>query len=93
MSQNPRDWRIAKSLSQATVARAAGITGSNPARTYDRYERGQYLCPTQIVENVRRLSDGAVDAMSWHKVRLAYLAAAGGENSIFTEAADAGADS
>jgi transcriptional regulator with XRE-family HTH domain len=78
MATNPKSWRTAQGLSLADLAKKAGISGNNPARTYDRYERGEQACPAEVVEVVKTTSGGAVNAESWHGVRLAHLRAVDG---------------
>lgn len=73
MAWNPKTWRQEAGLSLAQVAARADIAGVNPARTYDRYEKGEQACPAPVVEVVRTLSAGKVDAESWQTVRLAFL--------------------
>jgi len=73
MITHPKTWRLEAGLSLSTVAKQAGIAGANPARTYDRYERGESVCPADVIERVRAMSDGKVDAESWQSVRLAHI--------------------
>lgn len=74
MGTDPKAWRVACGLSLHALARRVGIAGVNPARTYSRYERGESQCPSEIVERVRTLSQGAVGAEDWQRVRCAHLA-------------------
>ncbi len=77
--RDPKSWRNEAGLTLAEVAARAGITGRNPAKTYSRYETGQSPCPAPVVEAVRSLSEGAVGAEAFHKVRLRHLSGAGAE--------------
>lgn len=69
----PQSWRESQGLSQAALAKRAGIGGVNPARTYARYETGESMAPAGIIAAIEKLSVGAVDANAFHRVRLAYL--------------------
>lgn len=78
MARNPKSWRQEAGLSLAHVAAHAGIAGANPARTYDRYEKGEQACPATVIERVRELSAGAVGAESWQETRMQFFKAAAG---------------
>jgi transcriptional regulator with XRE-family HTH domain len=73
MILDPKAWRLQAGLTLASVARAAGIEGRNPAKTYSRYEQGESACPAEIVERLRALSQGQLGAESFHAVRLTWL--------------------
>lgn len=70
---DPRAWRACKKYSLADMAKAAGIQGKNPLRTYSRYESGQHPCPSQVIENIRKFSNGEIGAEAWQKARMDYL--------------------
>ena len=72
--RNPKTWRTAEGLTLAVVAAQAGIAGSNPSRTYSRYETGERDCPPSVIEAVRKLSGGKIGAEAWHHARVAWLA-------------------
>lgn len=72
---DPKAWRLQAGMTLATVARAAGIEGRNPAKTYSRYEQGESACPAEIVERLRTLSQGQLGAESFHAARLSWLRA------------------
>jgi predicted transcriptional regulator len=72
MIREPKVWREEAGHSLATVARACGIEGKNPAKTYSRYETGECPAPAGVVEAVREMSRGRVTAESFHHVRLAH---------------------
>jgi transcriptional regulator with XRE-family HTH domain len=73
MALEPKVWRERAGLTLRDLAVKAGIRGKNPARTYDRYERGEQDCPPAVMEAVRIQSGGAVGAEQWLKVRLRRL--------------------
>jgi hypothetical protein len=73
MIRNPKTWRLSEGLTLAIVAAKVGIAGSNPSRTYGRYETGERDCPASVVEAVRKLSGGKIGAEAWHAVRVGWL--------------------
>lgn len=66
---SPMEWRKARKLSQADVARMLGIGGKNPAMTWHRWESGKREPPLSIVAKIEVLSDGKVNLLSWTKLR------------------------
>lgn len=75
MIRNPKTWRNGAGLTLAKVAAECGITGRNPARTYNRYETGEKQAPAEVVAAVDRVSGGKVRAASFQAVRMAWLEA------------------
>lgn len=66
---SPEQWRKANNLSQDAVARMIGLTGKNPARTWQRWESGERQPPLTVIAKIEVLSDGAVNTTSWIKLR------------------------
>ncbi|WP_420908396.1 helix-turn-helix domain-containing protein [Aureimonas altamirensis] len=62
---SPKQWRKTLKLTQADAARLAGVSGSNPSRTWQRWETGSRRPPFQVVALVQKLSGGSVCAASW----------------------------
>lgn len=73
MGMRPKTWREQAGLTLRDLAGKAGIQGTNPARTYDRYESGEQQCPAEVVEAVLYLSANVVAPADWHAVRIAFL--------------------
>ncbi len=67
----PRKWRVAHGFSQAAIASRLGVKGRNPARTWQRWERGEAAPPVSIIVNVEKISRGEVTAADWLTVRQA----------------------
>lgn len=65
----PAEWRRASGLSQADVAKLLGLTGKNPARTWQRYETGERQPRSNVIGAVERISKRKVTARSWEMVR------------------------
>ncbi len=61
----PRQWRLNAKLSLCAAAGLVGVTGRNPARTWQRWERGDTNPPVKIVAKVEELSQGRVKAADW----------------------------
>lgn len=78
---DPKAWRVGAGKGLTEIARAVGLGGKNPARTYDRYEKGEQECPAEVVEAVRQMSGGIVGAESWLRARMAYRASAGAQHA------------
>ena len=74
---SPSEWRAAQQFSQEKIAILFGVRGANPARTWQRWERGERSPPLSVVSKLEALSDGKVSARSWVDVRQAYLAKQG----------------
>lgn len=70
---SPLVWRHGEKLSQEAAARRVGISGKNPARTWQRWESGQLEPPLAVVITVEQISAGAVTAQAWAVARRAYL--------------------
>lgn len=49
----------------AAAAAELGVSGKNPARTYQRWETGQSNPPLAVVLKLKTLSNGLVDIGSW----------------------------
>jgi transcriptional regulator with XRE-family HTH domain len=73
MIRLPKTWREQAGLSCADVARRCGIAGKNPTKTYSRYETGESPAPALVIEAVRKLSAGKVDAETFQRARLSFL--------------------
>lgn len=69
----PLAWRLSIDISQAEAATRVGVKGRNPARTWQRWERGEATPPIHVVVAVEVLSFGQVTAASWMKVRSQHL--------------------
>lgn len=69
------EWRAQAGKTLAETAARLGLGGSNPARTLQRYERGERPCPLAIASGVETLTGGAVSSSSFHRVREDFLAA------------------
>lgn len=70
----PIEWRAKAGLSQEAVARALGLGGRNPARTWSRYERGERQPRAEMIAAVEKLTRGKVTATSWVQARETHLA-------------------
>ncbi|TXM71468.1 helix-turn-helix transcriptional regulator [Methylobacterium sp. WL69] len=68
----PRAWRLSNGLSQSEIARRLGITGKNPARTWQRWETGKARPPINVVVAVEQMSAQQVDARSWLAVEVSH---------------------
>lgn len=66
---SPEEWRRGRKLSQEALARLLGLSGKNPARTWQRWESGDRQPPLSIIAKVEALSDGRVTTRSWLDVR------------------------
>lgn len=66
---SPEEWRRGRKLSQEALAKLLGLSGKNPARTWQRWERGDRQPPLSIIAKVETLSDGKVTTRSWIDVR------------------------
>src|SRR3954465_10197713 len=84
-TQTPAEWRNYRKLSLAAAARLAGVTGKNPARTRQRWERGEREPTMAAIIAIERASQGAVTLGSWMRVRRRFQ---GGEEEIRRAAAD-----
>lgn len=62
---SPRAWRTDASLSMTTVAEMLGLAGKNPARTYQRWEKGALTPPLWVIQKVEKFSGGRVTVASW----------------------------
>ena len=73
----PLQWRTSAGKSLAAIARQVaaevGLTGKNPARTYQRWETGANRVPVEVVAAIERLSGGIVTAASWCETRRLFL--------------------
>jgi transcriptional regulator with XRE-family HTH domain len=70
-----RDWRIDAQISLRELAEKLGITGANPARNVQRYEKGFATMPSELIFRLEQLTDGQVTAQDMHEVRLEWLRA------------------
>lgn len=66
---SPEQWRKAKNFSQDQVARMIGLSGKNPARTWQRWESGERQPPLTVIAKIEVLSEGFVTTTSWIKLR------------------------
>jgi len=66
---SPEEWRLSNGWSQAFIAQALGLTGRNPARTWQRWESGERQPPLRVIRKVEVLSDGKVTMLSWIALR------------------------
>lgn len=66
---SPEEWRRECGLSQEALARLLGISGKNPARTWQRWEIGDREPPLTVVEKIEALSDGRVNTAAWVKLQ------------------------
>lgn len=70
---SPQEWRKGIGFSMATLARLLGIEGSNPSRTWQRYENGEREPPLALVCKVEEMSKGTVTTASWVQVRECFI--------------------
>jgi transcriptional regulator with XRE-family HTH domain len=70
---SPSQWRKDRRLSQRDAAILAGITGKNPARTWNRWELGERQPPMRVVAKIEDESDGRVSARAWADLREAFM--------------------
>lgn len=68
----PAQWRAQRNLSMAAVAEIIGLSGKNPARTWQRWENGEREPPLAIILKIEGLSGGQVTTASWVSARHAY---------------------
>lgn len=66
---SPEEWRTGRKLSQDALAKLLGLSGQNPGRTWQRWERGERQPPLSIIAKVETLSDGKVTTRSWVEAR------------------------
>lgn len=66
---SPQEWRTGRGLSQDALAKLLGLSGKNPARTWQRWEVGDRQPPLSIIAKLEALSDGRVTTRSWIAVR------------------------
>lgn len=69
----PQEWRRNQHFSQEKIALLFGISGNNPARTWQRWESGERSPPLSVITKMEALSDGKVTTKSWLDVRQAFL--------------------
>ncbi|WP_061930186.1 helix-turn-helix transcriptional regulator [Aureimonas sp. AU22] len=67
-TMTPRQWRTAIKLTLEEAAAAVGISGKNPARTWQRWEVGERAPPATVVARVEKLSDSRVKASDWPSI-------------------------
>ncbi len=67
-----KSWRIRQGWTQKEMSTALGI-GS--ARTYQRYETGEKVCPVPVAERIRLLTRGDVAPADLHRLRVDWLRA------------------
>ena len=66
---SPEQWRNSRGLSQSAMARVLGVSGKNPARTWQRWESGERQPPLKVIRKVETLTDGKVTMLSWIELR------------------------
>lgn len=66
---SPRDWRQSQKLSLEAAAVRLGVSGKNPARTWQRWETGQHAAPLEVIIAVEQMSGGRVTPASWAQIR------------------------
>jgi transcriptional regulator with XRE-family HTH domain len=79
----PIDWRKQAGLSQESAAKLVGVSGKNPARTWQRWEIGEREPPVSVIAKIETLSDGNVSARDWLEVGREYRAKHGIAHSPF----------
>jgi DNA-binding transcriptional regulator YdaS (Cro superfamily) len=68
-------WRTSQDpkLTLAAAAQLLGIGGSNPARTYQRYETGENAVDARLAGEIVRRTDGAVTYEDLANIRAAWM--------------------
>jgi len=69
---NLSDWRKSQSVTLAEAAARLGLSGSNPARTLQRLERGERMPNAVMIETIESATAGQVTAQDLYEVRLAW---------------------
>lgn len=70
---SPAHWRKDRRLSQRDAAILAGVSGKNPARTWNRWELGERQPPIRVVARIEVESEGRVSARAWADLREAFM--------------------
>lgn len=63
-------WRKSQQKTLADVATLLGIVDANPARTLQRFERGERRPSAMLIAKIEVITGGAVTAQDMHQVRL-----------------------
>lgn len=69
----PRSWRKSQGLSLAAAAAICGVSGKNPARTWQRWETGEREPSIKAIAAVEQASCGQVKVCSWNVIRQIFL--------------------
>ncbi|MCK1282250.1 helix-turn-helix transcriptional regulator [Bradyrhizobium sp. 61] len=69
----PRSWRKAQGLSLGAAAALCGVSGKNPARTWQRWETGEREPSIKAVAAVEKASRGEIKAGTWNVIRQSFL--------------------
>lgn len=73
---SPQEWRQSRQMSLGGAASFFGVTGKNPARTWQRWETGARVPPIEAIVRVEKLSGQEIKAADWYAVRQRFLNAA-----------------
>lgn len=65
-------WRKSQQKTLAEVANLLGIRDANPARTIQRFERGERRPSAVLIGRIEDVTGGSVTAQDMHLVRLAW---------------------
>lgn len=63
-------WRKSQQKTLAEVATLLGIDDANPARTIQRFERGERRPSAVLIAKIEGVTGGSVTAQDMHQVRL-----------------------
>lgn len=67
------EWRIKTGATLADAAQRIGITGTGPARAFQRLERGEHKIDAPMAAQIVERTGGAVTLEDMHNTRLAFL--------------------